>query len=47
MPPSTQVDRERVKQLAAQGLKPDAIAKRTGVSTAAVYGVLRNYKRRK
>lgn len=47
MPPRTQVDRDRVKQLAAQGLPPAAIARRAGCSTAAIYGVLRNYKRRK
>jgi DNA invertase Pin-like site-specific DNA recombinase len=47
MPPRTQIDKERVKQLAAEGLPPAAIARRAGCSTAAVYGVLRVYKRRK
>lgn len=41
MPPRTEVDKKRIEQLAAKGVKPQAIARRTGCSAAAVYSVLR------
>lgn len=37
MPPRNQVDKKRIRQLAAAGTQPKAIAKRLGVSEGAVY----------
>lgn len=47
MPPRIEIDRARVRQLLAQGLPPSIIARRMGCSSAAIYGIARNYKRRK
>jgi DNA invertase Pin-like site-specific DNA recombinase len=44
MPGRTTVDKQKIRELAKQGVQADQIARRTGVSRGSVYAVLRAEK---